>query len=124
MRNFDTELEDLRNDIEYLEIQKSDKETQLRQVIKEQRESKTVKNPIVFKDRNGTVISVGDWIKAITPGRFTLDEGRVVGFKSWVTFEDINGVKQTRASKNLVVCNHVRKRLARGRGTSTSAGKR
>ena len=68
MRNFDTELEDLRNDIEYLEIQKSDKETQLRQVIKEQRESKTVKNPIVFKDRNSTVISVGDWVKAITPG--------------------------------------------------------
>ena len=124
MRNFDTELEDLRNDLEYLEIQKSDKETQLRQVITAQRESKTVKNPIVFKDRNGTVISVGDWVKAITPGKFKLNEGRVVGLKSWVPFEDINDVKKTRAPKNLVVYNHVRKRLARGRGTSTSAGKR
>ena len=120
MRNFNTETEELRKAIEQLEIQKSEKEAQLEQVVKEQRESKTYKKEKVFKDRNDTVISIGDWVKTITPGRFKLNEGRVIGFKSWVTFEEEGGVKQTRASKNLVVCNHVRKRHARCRGAGAN----
>ncbi len=120
MRNFNTETEELRKAIEQLEIQKSEKEAQLEQVVSEQRESKTDKKTSVFKDRNGTVVSVGDWVKTITPGRFKLNEGRVISFKSWVTFEDEAGVKQTRASKNLVVCNHVRTLHARSGGTGAN----
>ena len=103
MRNFNTETEELRKAIEQLEIQKSEKEAQLEQVVKEQRESKTDKKEKVFKDRNDTVISIGDWVKTITPGRFKLNEDRFVSFKSWVMFEDETGVEQVRAPSNLIV---------------------
>ena len=60
MRNFETEIEDLRKDIQQLKIQRLDKEAQLKQVIREQCESEIDKEAIVFKDGNDTEISVGD----------------------------------------------------------------
>ena len=112
----------LKKNIEQVEIQRSKKEAQLKQVIREQRKSKTDKKAIVFKDRNGKVISVGDWVKTTTPGKFKLNEGRDIGFNLWVTFEDVTGIKQTRVSKNLVVCSHARKCHAKVRGSSLSTG--
>ena len=96
MRNYETEIEDLKRDIEHLKLEKTDKETQLKPAIDEQCESKRTKELPALRDKNGSVISVGDSVKATTPGKFIRKEGKVKSLKKWVTFEDITGTKQVR----------------------------
>ena len=93
---------------------RSRKELELQQVLKEERKSRKAKEPPVLRDKVGKKISKGDWVKATTPGIFLRNEGKVLGYKSWVMFEDITGVKQIRAPHNLLVCDYGRKRNARG----------
>ena len=62
---------------------------------------------------------MGDWVNVIKKGRVNSTEEIVVQIKKWVTFEDREGVKQVRASHNLIVSDspashHVRERDARG----------
>ena len=61
-----------------------------------------------LKDSAGSIIKKGNWVKAITQGKFEHNEGEVVGFKKWVTFLDVTGVKQVRAPNNLLIIQNVR----------------
>ena len=78
MRNYDTEIEELYKRIEALELQKDTSKRQRNKIPAEKRKEK--KRPIV-KDKDGTVIKIGDWVKATTPGRFAHNEGEVEGWK-------------------------------------------
>ena len=102
MRNYDTDIEELYERIEALELEKK----QRNQIPAKKR--KTRKRPVV-KDEDGTIIQVGGWVVSTTPGKFAHNEGKVVGWKKWVTFTDVSGVKQVRAPSNLLISNDVRK---------------
>ena len=109
MRNYDIEIYELRERITALELERY---TSVRQRNKIPARKKEKKRPIV-KDESGTVIRIGDWVKATTPGRFVHNEGQVEGWKKWVTFIDVSGVKQVRAPHNLLISNDVRSFPAR-----------
>ena len=102
MRNYDTDIEELYKRIEALELEKE----QRNKIPAKKRKNKRI--PVV-KDEDGTIIHVGDWVVATTPGKFAHIVGKVVGWKKWVTFTDVSGVKQVRAPSNLLISNNVRK---------------
>ena len=102
MRNYERDIEELHERVEALELEN----------LRLRRERAIKKRPFV-KDKDGTIIRVGDWIKTTTPGKFKHEEGEVEGWKKWVTFVDITGVKQVRAPHNLLVCNDERKRTTK-----------
>ena len=93
MKNYDDEIHQLRKDIENLNLERLKKETELQRILKRNQESKKNKESSVPKDKVGRVISKGDWVKATTPGKFIHNKGKVVRFQTWVTFEDVTGVK-------------------------------
>ena len=126
MRNFDEEIKEIERDIKKLQVTKKQKQTQLRKVKREQRETIQTEqdtSPIVnstIRDHYGTPILVGDWVTVTKKGKFKSVEGTVVRIKKWVTFEDTDGVKQVRASHNLIVSDlldseHVGESNSRGR---------
>ena len=104
MRNYDEEIEQLRKEIEFLDIEKRDKETQLRCVLIE-RKNKKEKTDAKVVDKIGRPIFKGDRVKVTTSGKFRETSGTVTSIKKWVTFTDVNGVKQVRAPGNLLVQN-------------------
>ena len=108
MRNYAKEVEQLSKDIQSLDTKKRDKETQLRCIVKEEKESLKEKRATFLKDSAGSIIRKGNWVKAITQGKFEHNEGEIVGFKKWVTFLDVTGVKQVRAPNNLLIIQNVR----------------
>ena len=108
MRNYDEEIKELNSDIERLSIKKDKKESQLKSVLLEQKENKK-RSSKILKDRAGIPIKKGDWIKTVTTGKSNTNEGTVVNLQKWVTFEDCTGVKQVRASHNVLVSNDGRK---------------
>ena len=108
MRNFKNEIEELINEIKDLNVTKEEKETQLKIVREEQRESIKNNNNTTFvkgvlRDRFGKPISIGDRVKTTTKGKHRSDHGRVIRYEKWVTFEDVTGVEQVRAPSNLIV---------------------
>ena len=109
MRNYAEEVEHLSKDIQSLDIKKRDKETQFRRVLKEEKESLKEKRATFLKDSTGSIIRKGNWVKATTQGKFGHNEGEVVGFKKWVTFLDVTGVKQVRTPNNLLIIQNFRK---------------
>ena len=109
MRNYDEEIRKLNCDIERLSIEKNKKESQLKSVLREQKENEKQSSKIL-KDQAGVPIEKGDWVRTVTIGRFNTSEGTVVNLQKWVTFEDCTGVKQVRASHNVLVSNDDRKR--------------
>ena len=126
MRNFDEEINELEKDIKNLEVTKKQKKTQLETVKREQRvvrETEQITSPTVnsaISDHYGKPILVGDWVNVTKKGRFNGIEGTVIKIKKWVTFEDIEGVKQFRAPHNLIVSDlpankHVRNFNAGGK---------
>ena len=102
MRNYDTDIEELYERIEALELEKK----QRIQISAKKRKNKKRQ---VVKDEDGTIIQVLDWVVATTSGKFAHTKGKVVGWKKWVTFTDVSGVKQVRAPENLLITNDVRK---------------
>ena len=92
MRDYEQDIEELRERVQALELENA----RLRSV-RSVKKSKRVKRRPVVKDEDGTIISVGDWVRVTTPGKFEYEEGEVEGWKKWVTFVDIAGVKQVRA---------------------------
>ena len=110
MRNYDVEIDKLHKRIEALELENIRTERQRNQIPVKKRKNK---KRTVVKDEDGTIICIGDWVKATIPGRFTHNEGKVEGWKKWVTFTDIFSVKQVRAPHNLFITNNVRKCHAR-----------
>ena len=118
MRNYDTEIDELHERIAALELEKNTLERQRNKIpAKRKKEKKRT----VVKDEDGTIIRIGDWVKATTPGRFVHSEGKVEGWKKWVTFVDISGVKQVRAPHNLLISNDARKYPVR---PNSASGKR
>ena len=110
MRNYEKEIEQLKRDIEDLNLEKQDKETQLQRVIREQKQKqdkerqlqraireqkrkKSEKNTQTV-DKTGKAISIGNRVIATTSGKFKENSGVVTDIKKWVTFTDANGVKQ------------------------------
>ena len=91
-----------------MRVTKEEKESQLDRLREEQRESiENVKTTTfteeILRDYFSKPISIGDWVKVTTKGRFNSEQGRVKIFKKWVTFEDETGVEQVRAPSNLIV---------------------
>ena len=113
MRDYEQDIEELRERVQALELENA----RLRSV-RSVKKSKRVKRRPVVKDEDGTVISVGDWVRVTTPGKFKYEEGEVEGWKKWVTFVDTAGVKQVRAPHNLLICNDERKRLAKSNSST------
>ena len=95
-------IQELYKRIEALELEKK----QRNQIPAKKRKNR---KRTVVKDKDGTIIQVGDWVIATTPGKFVHTEGKVVGWKKWVTFTDVSGVKQVRAPENLLITNDTRK---------------
>ena len=117
MRNYDIEIYELHERIAALELERDTSERQRNKIPARKKEKK---RPIV-KDESGIIIRIGDWVKATTPGRFVHNEGRVEGWKKWVTFINVSGVKQVRAPHNLLISNDFRRSPAR---TDSSSGER
>ena len=103
MRNYDEEIEQLRREIEDLEIEKQDKETQLQRVLREKTLKVSQKKNLKIVDKSGRAILIGNRVIATTTGKFEEKSGVVTNIKKWVTFVDTNGVKQVRAPNNLLV---------------------
>ena len=103
MRNYDEEIEQLRKDIEDINIEKQDKETQLKRVLREQKRKNSEKKSTQTVDNSNRAIFIGDRVITTTSGKFKERSGVVTGIKKWVTFTDANGVKQVRAPNNLRV---------------------
>ena len=87
MRNFENEIRELTKDIKDLRVTKEDKGSQLDGVSKEQRESIKNKKTTTFteeilRDHFDKPISIGDWVKVTTKGRFNSKHGRVKDLKS------------------------------------------
>ena len=125
MRNLDEEIKVIEEKIKALEVTKNQKKTQLKKIKREQREEHIVEvSPYAIvddtpRDLYGKPILVGDWVNVKRKGRFNGTEGTVVKIQKWVTFEDTEGFKQSRAPHNLIVSNlpasdHVRKLEDRG----------
>ena len=110
MSKYDKEIDQLWKEIEDLDLERVKKETQLQQVLNQKQENKKSKESPVRRDKVGKRISKGDWVRAATPGKFVHNESKVLGFKSWVTFGYVTGVKQVRALHNLLLCDHDQKR--------------
>ena len=119
MRNYENEIEQLKRDIEDLNLEKQDKETQLQRVIREQKKkqdketqlqratrvqkrTKSEKNTQAL-DKTGKAICIGNRVTATTSGKFKENSGIVTDIKKWITFTDANGVKQVRAPNNLLI---------------------
>ena len=109
MRNYEVDIDELYQRIETLELDNAHLRSQRNGTNKKKRKGK--KKPVV-KDEDGTIISVGDWVRVTTPGKFMHNEGEVEGWKKWVTFVDITGVKQVRAPHNLLISNDEQKQPA------------
>ena len=79
MRNYEKDIDELYKRMEDLGLEKNTpSEEQRNEVPTKKRRIK--KRPVV-KDEDGTIIQIGDWVKATTPGKFTHNEGRVEGWK-------------------------------------------
>ena len=103
MRNYDEEIEQLRREIEDLELEKQDKETQIQRVLRERKLKVSEKKNPKIVDKSGRAILIGNRVIATTTGKFEERSGVVTDIKKWVTFVDTNGVKQVRAPNNLLV---------------------
>ena len=103
MRNYDEEIEQLRREIEDLELEKRDKETQIQRILRERKQKISEKKNPNIVDKSGRVILIGNRVIATTTGKFEERSGVVTDIKKWVTFVDTNGVKQVRAPNNLLV---------------------
>ena len=103
MRNYDEEIEQLRREIEDLELEKQDKETQIQRILRERKQKFSEKKNPNIVDKSGRVILIGNRVIATTTGKFEERSGVVTDIKKWVTFVDTNGVKQVRAPNNLLV---------------------
>ena len=117
MRNFESEIEELKEELKILQLQSRTlaKETQkiknrLNSSEAEKRSVTNISNDSNVRDCCNVTIKVGDWVKILTQGRFIRNEGRVVNIKKWVTFEDKGGIKQVRAPQNLIVIHDGGKR--------------
>ena len=124
MRNFDEEIKELTRDIENLEVTKNKKKAQLQLLKKVKRETQEAEQASVAavdrtaRDHHGKQILIGDWVIVKRKGKFKGTEGTVVNIKKWLTFEDRQGIRQSRASHNLIVSDfpasyHGRKRRTR-----------
>ena len=128
MRNFESEREELKEELKTLKIQnrtlvrreqelKNRLNTREKQELKNRPNCSEAKRRTVLKisnhpevrDCRGVTIKVGDWVKILTQGRFARNEGKVVNIKKWVTSEDEGGNKQVCAPQNLVVVHDGRK---------------
>ena len=108
MRNYEKEIEILKRAIEELVLEKQDKETQLQRVLRDRKRDDRKRNDLKNKntpvvDKSGRAIHIGDRVTATTRGKFKKKSGIVTDIKKWVTFTDAAGVKQIRASTNLLV---------------------
>ena len=108
MRNYEKEIEILKRAIEELELEKQDKETQLQRVLRDCKRNDRKRNDLKKKntpvvDKSGRAIHIGDRVTATTTGKFKAKSGIVTGIKKWVTFTGAAGVKQIRASTNLLI---------------------
>ena len=130
MRNYDNEIKELLEDIEELKITRKSKETQLKLVREDQRESIknkkiTVLTNDITRDHFGKPIFIGDWVNVTTKGKFNNTEGEVLNIKKWVTFRDRSGNKQCRAPYNLILSDtptydHDTGRKSRSRNTNAT----
>ena len=102
MRNYEKEIEQLKRDIEDLNLERQDRGMQLQRVIREQKRKKSDKNTQTV-DKTGRAIFIGNRVVATTSGKFKEHSGVVTGIKKWVTFTDANGVKQVQAPNNLLI---------------------
>ena len=109
MRNYETEIQELTEEIQELNMQRTDKERALKQLVSEQRRQKksALRQHTLDKERHS--IRVGNWVITTTKGKFARREGTFTQVKQWVTFEDVTGVKEVRASHNVIIRNHDRK---------------
>ena len=129
MRNYDEEIKQLTIDINQLNLEKKEKEIQLRLVLKERKENKKKTNSPILRDQAGVIIKIGDRVKATSTGKFRRSEGTVVKFNKWVTFEDQTGVKHVRAPNNILIDKDGRERTyhtsstgRRGKSEPTTKG--
>ena len=70
MRNYEEEIEHLRQNIKDLDLEKQEKETQLQCVLREQENEKTERKTTRVVDKSGRAILLGDQVIATTAGRF------------------------------------------------------
>ena len=103
MRNYEEEIEQLRQNMKDLDLEKQEKETQLQCVLREQENEKAEMKTTQVVDRSGRAILTGDQAITTTVGRFKENSGIVTNIKKWVTFTDVNGVNQVQAPGNLLV---------------------
>ena len=93
-RHYDKEIEKLNTELSDLELERTYKKLQLQKILKEKREdTQKRKSSAGLKDKVRKTILIGDWVKTTPSEKFICTEGRVVRLKSWVTFEDVSGVK-------------------------------
>ena len=58
----------------------------------------------VFRDRNSTVLKIGDKVNFLTPSKFRSTKGHVKYFTAQrVSVEDHRGIKISRAARNLLI---------------------
>ena len=119
MKNYDKEIRELTSEINDLNLAKLEKETQLKRVLREQKDKTKRESSLILRDQAGAVITIGDWVKATTSGKSNSIEGIVTKINKWITFEDHTGVKQVRAPKNLLISNHGRKPASRSHTNHT-----
>ena len=110
IKHFDNKIRQLTINIDRFSIAKSEKEAQLKLLLRKQRESKREPKSTILRDQAGVIIRKGDWVKATLIGKFDRSEDTVVHLKKWVTFEDHTGVKQVRAPNNILISNDGRER--------------
>ena len=108
MRSYDFEIEELTEDIKELEVEKHKKERRLNQILKSKESTGAENTSNTLKDLFGKPITVRDWVKVVTKGKFNSIEGEVTKINKWVTFLDSRGIKQVRAPHNLIVVEDVR----------------
>ena len=120
MRNFESEIEELKEELKILQIQnrtlareRQELKNRLNSSEAEKRSVTNISNNFKVHDCRGVIIKVGDWVKIITQGKFARNEGKVVNIKKWVTFEGKGGNKQVRAPQNLIVVHDGGKRSRR-----------
>ena len=117
MKDYDEEIENLEAKIEKLKLERSRQEDTNKRMkenknkkntntrAKEKTTERNSKESEQIVDSTGRTIRIGDSVHAVTKVRFRETEGTVKNIRKWVTFEDRNGVKQTRAPYNLRVQN-------------------
>ena len=117
MRDHEKDSDEIYKRIEALELRNNTTSEEQRKYVPTKK--RRVKKQPVVKDEDGTIIQICNWVKATTPGKFTHNEGRVEGWKRWVAFTDLSGVKQVCAPHNLLILNDVRKCSARKHSNSS-----